>query len=65
MDHLPHVRPEAAEAEKRVADEYDSPWKEVVEIFFEDMMALLFPALTNGTSGSKSKGSRRNAGCAT
>jgi len=24
-------------------DEYDSPWKEVAEAFFPDMLALLFP----------------------
>lgn len=47
MENLPQGRPTDADADadRRAADEYDSPWKEVVEIFFEDMMALLFPAL--------------------
>jgi len=41
----PARRSQDGDAEKRAADEYDSPWKEVVELFFEQLTALLFPEI--------------------
>ena len=39
----PTPRSKDGDAKKRATDQYDSPWKEVIEIFFEPLMALLFP----------------------
>ncbi len=41
----PAPRSKDGDARKRVDDEYDSPWKEIIEIFFENLMALLFPQI--------------------
>ncbi len=45
ISNPPAPRPEDGDAKKREADEYDSPWKEVIEIFFENLTALLFPQI--------------------
>jgi len=41
----PTPRSKDGDANKRTTDQYDSPWKEVVELFFENLTALLFPAV--------------------
>ncbi len=38
-------RSKDGDADKRATDEYDSPWKEIIEIFFENLMVLLFPQI--------------------
>jgi len=43
QENPPPPRSKDGDAKKREADQYDSPWKEVVELFFEDLTALLFP----------------------
>ena len=41
----PLPRSKDGDARQRATDEYDSPWKEIIEIFFENLMALLFPQI--------------------
>ena len=38
-------RPEREHEEKRSSDDFDGPWKQVLERFFEPFLGLLFPAV--------------------
>ncbi len=43
LGKTPSPRAKDGDAKKRARDQYDSPWKEIIEIFFEPLAALLFP----------------------
>ncbi len=40
-----------------VRDDYDSPWKEILEAYFEECMAFFFPDVHSEIDGTQDYGS--------